>query len=221
MTKHLLVDFGEVISHPQPPTAMRTMAAVLGVPERAFSHRYWGSREVYDRGLPAHDYWRLVAGRAVRGEELLMLRRLDSESWTHLNFATITALRSARRRGAQLTLLSNAPGDLAAEVRSSAVLRELFSLMVFSAELRLAKPDAVIFDTALALAEAAPEDTLFVDDREENLAAANERGIRTHRFRTAADLHTELASIDFVPPRRRMRWWGPGRSAAAGRRTVG
>jgi putative hydrolase of the HAD superfamily len=207
MTKHLLVDFGEVISHPQPPAAMRGMAELLEVPAKAFSNRYWGSRESYDRGLPAHDYWQLVAGRPVRGEELLLLRSLDIESWMHLNFETIAALRDARRRGAQLTLLSNAPSDLALEVRATAVLAELFSLMVFSAELRLAKPDAEIFDTALALAEAQPDDTLFIDDRVENLRAAEACGIRTHRFTTARDLHAVTERIDFGPvPRSRSRW---------------
>jgi putative hydrolase of the HAD superfamily len=214
MTKHLLVDFGEVISEPQSTAAIQGMAAVVGIPTTTFRARYWASREPYDRGLPAADYWEDVVGRRIRGEELLTLRRLDIESWTHLNFATIAALRSAHRRGAQLTLLSNAPSDLAAEIRCSAVLQAIFALMVFSAELRLAKPDAEIFDTALALAEAAPEGTLFIDDRIENLEAARERGIRTHRFRTAADLDAELTGIDFdIPHRRRPAGGGWVRSS--------
>jgi len=221
MITHLLVDFGEVISHPQPPAAMRAMAELLDVPAKAFAHRYWGSRESYDRGLPAHDYWQLVAGRPVRGEELQLLRRLDIESWTHLNFATVTALRDARRRGAQLTLLSNAPNDLAAEIRGSAVLRDLFPLMVFSAELRLAKPDAEIFDAALALAEAEPEGTLFIDDRAENLEAARRGRIRTHRFCGSAALRDELAVLDFGASRGRSPWWVRVRSAATALRATG
>lgn len=207
MTKHLLVDFGEVISHAQPPSAMRAMAELLRVPETTFTDRYWGVRESYDRGLPAHEYWQLVAERRVCREDLSLLRSLDIESWTHLNFSTITALREARRRGAQLTLLSNAPSDLAREVRGSAVLAELFPSMVFSAELRLAKPDSAIFDTALALAESTPEDTMFIDDRRENLRAAESRGIRTHRFTTAGNLHSALTGIEFSTASRLRQWW--------------
>lgn len=218
MTKHLLVDFGEVISQPQSAAAIQGMAAVVGIPTTTFRARYWASREPYDRGLPAADYWEDVVGRRVRGAELLTLRRLDIESWTHLNFATIAALRAAHGRGAQLTLLSNAPSDLAAEVRGSAVLGALFALMIFSAELRLAKPDAEIFDTALALAESTPEETLFIDDRGENLDAARERGIRTHQFRRASDLQEELAGIDFGVLRRRRPWSARARSAAAASR---
>jgi putative hydrolase of the HAD superfamily len=207
MTTHLLVDFGEVISHPQPVNAVRAMAASIGMPTRRFAERYWASRESYDRGLPAHEYWELVAGRRMPGEALQLLRSLDIESWTHLNFATIAALRDARRRGAQLTLLSNAPDDLAVEVRASAVLAELFPVMVFSAELRLAKPDAEIFDTALALAESTPADTIFIDDRWENIRAAEALGIHPHRFTTAADLRAALARIDVGPALRSRPWW--------------
>ena len=206
MTTHLLVDFGEVISQPQPAMAVQGMARVVGLPTTSFVARYWASRDPYDRGLPAEDYWEEVAGRRVRGEELTTLRRLDLESWTHLNFATISALRAARRRGAQLTLLSNAPSDLATEIRGAAVLRGLFSLMVFSAELRLAKPDVEIFGTALALAEGAPEDTLFIDDRAENLEAARGLGIRTHEFRSAALLQERLIGTDDGARPRRRSW---------------
>ena len=205
MTNHLLVDFGEVISEAQPTFAVEGMAALVGMPNGVFRERYWASRAPYDRGLSAHEYWEDVVGRPLGGAELVDLRRLDLESWTHLNFATITALRDAHRRGAQLTLLSNAPHDLAEEVGRCAVLTKIFSLLLFSAELRLTKPSAEIFDVALSLAESTPEDTLFIDDREENLRAADALGIRTHHFTTAEGLDTLLRGIDFTRNERRSR----------------
>lgn len=205
MTKHLLVDFGEVISEAQPAAAVIGMAAVVDIPTEEFRERYWAARQPYDAGQPAHEYWEQVVGRPMRGTELVELRRLDIESWTHLNFATITALREASRRGAQLTLLSNAPHDLAQEVGRSAAFTELFSLLLFSAELRLVKPSLEIFDVALALSEQAPEDTLFIDDRTENLRAAEVRGINTHHFTTPALLDAALREINFLPTREERR----------------
>jgi putative hydrolase of the HAD superfamily len=199
MTKHLLVDFGEVISEAQPAFALEGMAALAGMPSGVFRERYWAFRAPYDRGLSAREYWEDVVGRPVPGAELMDLRRLDLESWTHLNFATITALRDAYRRGAHLTLLSNAPHDLADEIGRCAVLTKIFSLLLFSAKFRLTKPSAEIFDITLSLAERTPEDTLFIDDREENLRAADTLGIRTHHFTTAEDLDQVLRGIDFTP----------------------
>lgn len=201
MVKHLLVDYGEVISEAQPALAVEGMAALVGMPAESFLERYWALRAPYDRGLAAHEYWDEVVGRPVRGTELAELRRRDIESWTHPNFATITALRHARRRGAHLTLLSNAPSDLAKEVGGSPTLRDIFSLLLFSAELRLAKPSSEIFDLALSLAEQTAADTLFIDDRPENLRAAEARGIRTHHFTTAEGLDALLRGIDFAAPR--------------------
>ncbi|MFK3676657.1 HAD-IA family hydrolase [Microbacterium sp. NPDC090218] len=97
---------------------------------------------------------------------------------------------------------------------ATAVLRDIFSLMVFSAELHLAKPDAEIFATALALAEVAPGDTLFIDDRVENLDAALQEGIRIYRFHTAAGLREELDGIDFGASPRRRPWWARAKSLA-------
>jgi putative hydrolase of the HAD superfamily len=201
MTKHLLVDFGEVISQAQPAVAVMGMAALVGLPAGLFRERYWTSRAAYDRGLSPHEYWEEVVGRPVRGAELVELRRLDLESWTHLNFATITVLRDSYRRGAHLTLLSNAPHDLADEVGRCAVLTEIFSMLLFSADLRSVKPSPEIFDVALSLAERTPQDTLFIDDREENLRAAEALGIRTHHFTTAEGLDRVLRDIDFLPTR--------------------
>lgn len=196
MAKHLLVDFGEVISTAQPAVAVRGMAALMGMPTGTFAEQYWAHRAAYDLGQPAHEYWGDVVGRPVRSAELVAVRNLDLESWTHLNFATINALRSAARNGCTLTMLSNAPHDLAKAVGRNSVLSEIFSLFLFSAELRLAKPSAEIFEVALALTESTPDETLFIDDRAENVLAAAALGIRTHLFTAAEQLDEALRTAN-------------------------
>ncbi len=205
VTKHLLVDFGEVISAAQPAVTVKEMADLVCIPVDVFRERYWAFREPYDRGQSAHEYWEKVIGRSVRASELMELRRRDLESWTHLNFATINALRDAHRRGAHLTLLSNAPNDLAREIGQWAVMKQTFSTLLFSAQLRLTKPSEEIFAVALSRAERTPEETLFIDDRQENLRAAQARGIQTHHFTTAEDLLTLLRGIDFLPTSKERR----------------
>lgn len=160
-----------------------------------FRENYWAARADYDRGDAAADYWHNVVGRPVTGTELVTLRRLDLEGWTHLDFDTITVLKEAHRRGARLTLLSNAPHDLADEVARFPALAGMFSLLLFSAQLGMIKPAESIYTTALALTETTPDETLFIDDRVENLTAAAALGIRTHQFTSAANLHSELEDI--------------------------
>ncbi|RLP74772.1 HAD family phosphatase [Mycetocola tolaasinivorans] len=211
MTTHLLVDYGEVICVAQPTVAAAGMAVHVGMAPEEFLERYWHFREEYDRGQDARDYWAEVVGRPVLGEELAELRRQDLAGNIHLNFETISALRTAHRRGARLTLLSNAPQDLAEAVGNFSIMRELFSLMLFSCELRMVKPGEQIFETALALTETTPAETLFIDDRPDNIETAARLGLGTHLFTGAAALSAELERLPFSGIGQTRRSWWPAR----------
>lgn len=58
--------------------------------------------------------------------------------------------------------------------------------------LRLAKPDAAIYDAFCREAGAAPRDILFFDDLEENIAAARAAGWRAHRIDHEADTAAQM-----------------------------
>lgn len=64
---------------------------------------------------------------------------------------------------------------------------------VLSYEVRGMKPDARIYERSELLAECAPSDIFFTDDREENVAAAATRGWTTCQFQSAAQLEPQLA----------------------------
>ena len=53
---------------------------------------------------------------------------------------------------------------------------------VYSHETGFAKPEKEIYQKALSVADAGPDECLFVDDLEENVTAAEALGIRSHRF---------------------------------------
>jgi glucose-1-phosphatase len=69
---------------------------------------------------------------------------------------------------------------------------------ILSHELGLRKPDAAIYRAALKLSGTRPEETLFIDDLKENVAGAAKLGIRTIRFRGAADLKPRLAELGLL-----------------------
>lgn len=56
--------------------------------------------------------------------------------------------------------------------------RDCYSALVFSTEIGVAKPDARMYQQALIRLNAAPEECVFVDDREGNLRGAIACGIR-------------------------------------------
>ncbi len=72
-----------------------------------------------------------------------------------------------------------------------------FKGIVVSGEERLIKPDPKIFDVTLSRFNLTPEETLFIDDRLENVQAAEAKGLIGHQFTDAQSLLIGLKAKDF------------------------
>lgn len=105
----------------------------------------------------------------------------------------VSLLRRARVR-VPLVLVSNAALELESDLDSLG-LGDLADHVVNSARVGLAKPDPRIYRLAAELAGARPERCLYVDDSEENVAAAAALGMRGVHFREPADLERALEPL--------------------------
>ncbi len=81
-----------------------------------------------------------------------------------------------------LTLVSNTNEAHAAFVRDNYDVFGHFTNLVLSYEVGSLKPDPVIYHRAIEVSGFSAPDLLFIDDREENIGAASELGIRAYRF---------------------------------------
>jgi putative hydrolase of the HAD superfamily len=178
---HLLFDFGEVISTAQPADEVAAMAALTVLPEAEFTRRYWALRPGYDAGGTALNYWSGILGTTPGPALLRRLVELDVASWLHLNPDTLHLLDDLHAAGTAVSLLSNAPHELARELDRHTDLKP-FRRLLFSADLALTKPDPRCYTAALAALGADPADVVFVDDRPANLAAAAGLGIKGIHF---------------------------------------
>nr|MDT0659720.1 HAD family phosphatase [Micromonospora sp. DSM 115978] len=174
----LLLDYGNVISLPQPAEDIAALAALAQVPTGAFSERYWRHRIAYDLGQPSHRYWGDVLGRPLDPADPLVadLDRADAASWSHLDPDLVGLLDDLAGQGRGLALLSNAPHPLADLIDASGWARSL-THRFYSCRLGLAKPDPAVYRAVLAGLGVAPRDVTFLDDRPENVAAAASLGI--------------------------------------------
>jgi putative hydrolase of the HAD superfamily len=68
---------------------------------------------------------------------------------------------------------------------------------VLSQEVRLAKPEAEIYEKCLKELGTAPAESLFIDDREVNVTAARNLDIKAIRFESVPQLRVELEKIGF------------------------
>jgi putative hydrolase of the HAD superfamily len=74
-------------------------------------------------------------------------------------------------------------------------LRDIFIAFFSSCWVGVLKPGRRIYELALAMSQAVPERSVFIDDRERNLEPARALGMRTIRFTDALQLRQELAEL--------------------------
>jgi putative hydrolase of the HAD superfamily len=74
-------------------------------------------------------------------------------------------------------------------------LDEFFDAFLSSCWLGLRKPAQQFYQRALGISEARPHESVFIDDRPQNLAPAQALGIRTIHYQNPAQLAEELRSL--------------------------
>ena len=74
-------------------------------------------------------------------------------------------------------------------------LTDLFSAFFTSCYLGVRKPDRRIYQIALDVLQRDPEEVVFVDDRPENVAAADSLGIHAIRYEGSSQLSDELTRL--------------------------
>jgi putative hydrolase of the HAD superfamily len=74
-------------------------------------------------------------------------------------------------------------------------LTQIFDTFLASSWIGVRKPAAMFYERALAITAARPEDTVFIDDRPENLVAPTALGFHVIHFESAGQLRHELHAL--------------------------
>ena len=124
--------------------------------------------------------------------------------WQHIEpvAETFELVRRLRASGLGVHLGTNQSLRRAAYMRRELGYDALFDVSIYSAELRLAKPDPAYFRTAAGLIGAEPAEVLFVDDTAANVAAARSigmAGVHWHLDEGHPALLERLAECGVVP----------------------
>jgi putative hydrolase of the HAD superfamily len=154
-----------------------------------------GYRHGADWGLgrsTEEDYWRGILADA--GLDLGLLPSLVEETTTYIRpipqtWEVVNGLPPDLRIG----ILSNTTWEWTRRLREVHDWADRFDPVLLSCELGLCKPDPAIYRLLLERLGLPGAQVLFVDDREDNLAAAAALGIKGHLFVDQAGLQSELA----------------------------
>jgi putative hydrolase of the HAD superfamily len=104
----------------------------------------------------------------------------------------------ARAKRYRLMTINNESAELNVHRMRQFGLVEIFTAFFSSCWLGVTKPSRRIYELALAMSQARPERSVFVDDREQNLPPARALGMHTVRYSSQDQLVTDLADLGVV-----------------------
>jgi len=184
----VLFDYGLVLSAAPDPAAWQRLKQVFRADEASFHAAYWHHRHDYDRGMRnAVVYWHSVAGDLHANLDKPQLDELinaDTDLWTQPNQSMIDWAAALQHAGMKTGILSNLGDAMEAGILARCPWLANFAHHTFSHRLLIAKPEPAIYQhAAVGLAEPAAH-ILFIDDREENIAAAVAAGMQAIQYST-------------------------------------
>lgn len=185
MIKAVLFDYGNVLSHPGEPERIVETPHVKNLEAASFCNAYWHAREEYDCGtVEASHYWSLVGkklGRNFDSTEVQHLIDRDIAVWSVMNELMLNWVSDLKKSGKIIGLISNMPLELTKSIRQAKFISH-FDHCTFSCEIGLVKPHASIYEHSLSNLKIDAKEALFIDDRIENIDAAQKLGMQGHLF---------------------------------------
>jgi putative hydrolase of the HAD superfamily len=199
--KAVLFDYGMVLSAPPLPAAWERMKAITGQDEAGLHGGYWGPRHEYDRGTyTGEEFWRLVAGHSgitLDDGQVEQLIAADVDLWGELNPPMIEWVHRLQRAGIRTGILSNMPDAMAAGLSAKYEWIRNFDHLTWSHSLKLAKPELAIYRHAVEGLETPAEAILFIDDKLENIAAAEQAGMQAIQYSSHGVFEREMNARGF------------------------
>ena len=107
----------------------------------------------------------------------------------------IALARSLAQNGNRLMTLNNEPFELNQHRIETFGLVDIFSAFLSSCYLGARKPDPIIYQRALSIAQVEAPHVVFIDDRPENLHPAQQLGMRTILATSASEVQRQLEQL--------------------------
>ena len=112
--------------------------------------------------------------------------------WTTQNPAMLAWQQQLKQRGLLTAILSNMGDNVLENMERTFDWLPRFDVLVWSYQVRMAKPAPAIYRLVLKRLGTRPEETLFLDDRPVNVEAARALGMLAFDFSTVDRLRADL-----------------------------
>jgi putative hydrolase of the HAD superfamily len=198
----VIFDYGMVLSHPQDPAALNNLLTITGLDRDTFESHYWRHRHSYDMGkLNGNTYWQTFAADAsieLTAADIERLIENDVLMWCTINEPMLAWAQSLANAGLRIGILSNMGEDTLSYMRQEFAWLGDFHHHTWSCELGIAKPDPAIYTYTCEKLGVVPGEALFLDDKIENVEAAQRVGLHAIQFCTIRQLRQDLTGTELL-----------------------
>jgi len=195
----VVFDYGMVLSGLPDAEAHAAMVRITGLPVERFEALYWADRHAYDEGkLTGAAFWEKMvhaAGLSLSPEQVEELNRHDARMWTTQNLAMLAWQQRLKERGLKTAILSNMGDSVLVSLEREFDWLQRFDALVWSFQLKMAKPEPAIYRHVLKQLGTRPEETLFIDDKAVNIDAARALGMVAIEFSSVERLREDLIAL--------------------------
>ena len=206
MIKAIIFDWGGVICYPITKRLVARLKEQFNADERAIRKAYFKDLHDYEIGkLTDKEFWQNFCRELnIKIDENLVMDIVkDVEQLDKEVYQLLVQLKKTKRY--KLVLLSNNIPVMVNYIRKKFDL-SVFDNLFFSNEIGMRKPHLDIFEHVLkeinsnkedkTITKILPEETIFIDDKQENLDTAAQLKIKTILFQNAEQLKKDLIVLE-------------------------
>jgi putative hydrolase of the HAD superfamily len=194
--KAVIWDLSGVVLHTVKGTFYSLMAERLGAPlkdiERLMSSE---ENELWDLGMISDDayYAFLLEGLNIPMEKISIIRKFVLEDF-YIDQEILAYIKKIQK-SYTTALLTNFPSHVHDFMKTDWIVDGAFDHMIASCDVKLLKPDPAIYTLTLARIGCQAEETVFIDDREINVKAAEKLGINGIVYQSQSQTINDLEAI--------------------------
>lgn len=204
MIRLILFDIGGVLgTNGWGSGERRDAAATFGLDPDAFEQRHQEAVPTWESGhMSLDDYLDFAVFNVPRTFTRAEFREFMFAQSVAMPEMLALARELAASRLYTMMTLNNESAELNALRIERFGLRPIFSAFLTSCYIGFRKPHGAFYDRALAIAQADPASTVFIDDRDVNLEPVRERGVHTIHATSVESVRDGLIAlgIALVPP---------------------
>ncbi len=197
MIKNIIFDVGKVLVYFEPAQHLKNLgydeAAQAAVMNAVFDHPLWDEN---DRGsMTPAEFEEAFVANAPEYEEQIRETLQTVEGTIDLLPHSLIWVRELKSRGFRLYILSNYGEHTLEQTKHKLKFLPYMDGVIFSYEHKVIKPESKIYEILLQKYGLDPNECVFIDDRQENIEAAEAFGIRGIRFVDYAQTGRELEML--------------------------